>query len=377
MQTNMTFAGYRLYTVTPRLLGLIDDTTNWYIRFNRRRLKGENGVEDTKHALNTLFEVLYTLCRGLAPFIPFLTDTIYLKLLPHIPEKLRGEDSRSVHFLKYPEVRTELYNPEIERKIGRMKSVIDLARVSRERKAIGVKTPLRTLVIIHTDPQYIEDVRSVQSYIEEELNVHNLVLTSDEAAYNVQYSVLADWPVLGKKLRKDMGRVKKALPNVTSDQVKDYAATGKILVDGIELVEGDLRIHRKVKEDESTKESEINSDNDVMTILDCQIYPELKNEGLGREIINRVQRLRKAAGLVPTDDVKMEYKILSDPEGLGLEEVFVSQSAQLQKALRRPLEKYEGTTTAGEGQSEKEPAPIKEETQEVQGATFLLRLLTL
>lgn len=359
------------------MLGLIDDTTNWFIRFNRKRLKGENGVEDTKHALNTLFEVLYTLCRGLAPFMPFLTDTIYLKLLPYIPENLQEKDARSVHFLKYPEVRKELYNPDIERKVGRMKSVIDLARVSRERKAIGVKTPLKTLVIIHSDAQYLEDIRSVQSYIQEELNVHELVLTSDEAAYNVQYSVAADWPVLGKKLRKDMGRVKKALPNVTSDQVKDYAASGKIVVDGIELIEGDLIVRRGVKEDESTKNSEINTDNDVLTILDCEIYPELKSEGLAREIINRVQRLRKKAGLVPTDDVKMEYKVLSDPEGLGLEEVFVSQSSQLQKALRRPLDKHEVTQVEGEIPSEQQPGFIAEEMQEVQAATFLLRLLRL
>lgn len=368
----MIIPGYRLYTVTPRLLGLIDDTTNWYIRFNRKRLKGENGVEDTNHALNTLFEVLYTLCRGLAPFIPFLTDTIYLKLLPFIPEKLREEDSRSVHFLKYPEVRKELWNAEIERKIGRMKSVIDLARVSRERKAIGVKTPLKTLVIIHTDPQYLEDVKSIQSYIQEELNIHNLVLTSDEAAYNVQYSVTADWSVLGKKLRKEMGRVKKGLTSVTSDQVKDYAATGKITVDGVELFKGDLVIHRGVQEDESTKDSEINTDSNVLIILDCKIYPELKSEGLAREIINRVQRLRKKQGLQPTDDIKMEYKVLSDPDGLGLEDVFVSHSSQLQKAFRRPMDKLEG-----EIPSDQQQKLIGEEMQEVQAATFLLRLLHL
>lgn len=359
------------------MLGLIDDTTNWYIRFNRKRLKGENGVEDTKHALNTLFEVLYTLCRGLAPFIPFLTDTIYLKLLPHIPEKLREQDPRSVHFLKYPEIRKELYNPEIERRVGRMKNIIDLARVSRERKAIGVKTPLKTLVIIHPNAGYLDDVRSLESYISEELNIHNLVLTSDEAAYNVQYSVTADWPVLGKKLRKDMGKVKKALPSVTSDQVKEYAASGKLIVDGIELVEGDLVVRRGVKEDESTKESEINTDNEVLTILDCKIYPELKSEGLAREIINRVQRLRKKAGLVPTDDVKMEYKVLSDPEGLGLEEVFVSQASQLQKALRRPVDKHESTQVEGEIPNGQQDGVIAEEMQEVQAATFLLRLLKL
>lgn len=366
-----------MYTVTPRLLGLIDDTTNWYIRFNRKRLKGENGIEDTKHALNTLFEVLYTLCRGLAPFMPFLTDNIYQRLLPFIPGNLREEDPRSVHFLKYPEVRKELFNPDIERRVGRMKTIIDLGRVSRERRAIGVKTPLKTLVVIHPDSGYLEDVRSLESYISEELNVHELILTSDEATYNVQYSVTADWPVLGKKLKKDMAKVKKALPGITSDQVKEYKSSGKLLVDGIELVEGDLVVRRGVKEDGKSKSSETNTDNEVLTILDCEIYPELKSEGVAREIINRVQRLRKKAGLVPTDDIKMEYKVLSDPEGLGLEDVFVTQAGQLQKALRRPLDKHEATKVEGEIPSTEEQGVIAEEMQEVQAATFLLRLLKL
>lgn len=365
-----------MYTVTPRLLGLIDDTTNWYIRFNRKRLKGENGIEDTKHALNTLFEVLYTLCRGLAPFMPFLTDNIFQRLLPFIPEKLRENDTRSVHFLRYPEVRKELFNPEIERRVGRMKTIIDLGRVSRERRAIGVKTPLKTLVVIHPDAGYLEDVRSLESYISEELNVHELILTSDEATYNVQYSVTADWPVLGKKLKKDMAKVKKALPGITSDQVKEYKASGKLLVDGIQLVEGDLVVRRGVKEDKS-RNSETNTDNEVLTLLDCEIYPELKSEGVAREIINRVQRLRKKAGLVPTDDVKMEYKVLSDPEGLGLEEVFVTQAGQLQKALRRPLDKHDATKVEGEIPSTQQEGFIAEELQEVQAATFLLRLLKL
>ena len=66
--------------------GLMDDTTHWYIRFNRKRLKGELGLDDTMHALNTLFGVLFTIVRGLAPFTPYITELIYLRLLPHIPE---------------------------------------------------------------------------------------------------------------------------------------------------------------------------------------------------------------------------------------------------------------------------------------------------
>lgn len=374
---NQEMAAYRLYTVVPRLLGLIDNTTNWYIRFNRKRLKGELGVDDTKHALNTLFEVLYTLTRGLAPFTPFLTDNIYLRLVRHIPKDLQGEDPRSVHFLAFPEVREELFDEEVERRVGRMQSVIELARVSRERRAIGLKQPLKTLVVIHSNSVYLEDVRSLESYICEELNVHELVLSSDEAKYNVQYSVEADWPTLGKKLKKDAQRVRKALPTLTSDDVRDFLTKKSITVDGIELHEEDLLVKRGLKDDESSKDLETNTDDDVLIILDATIYPELAQEGLAREVINRVQRLRKKAGLVSTDDVKMEYKVLSDPDNIGIEEVFTSQGKAIEKVLRRPVDKHVVTEFAGKIPNGDVDAIIMEEEQEVQKATFLLRLVKL
>lgn len=359
-----------MYTVVPRLLSLIDNTTNWYIRFNRRRLKGENGVEDTLHALNSLFEVIFTLCRGLAPFTPFLTDHIYKKLHSHIPEAvfkdLHCEDSRSIHFLPFPDVRQELYDAVVERRVGRMQKVIELARISRERRTIGLKTPLKTLVVIHRSQEYLDDLKSLESYITEELNVRDLVLTSDEDKYNVQYSVVADWPVLGKKLKKDMARVKKALPNLTSEDVKKYQQDKEMMVDGIRLEEGDLVVRRGVKVDEASKHLETNTDSDVLTILDSEIHPELAEEGMVREIINRVQRLRKAAGLQPTDDIKMEYKVLTDPENIGLERVFENQGSAFEKALRRPVEKQ---TDGGD--------LIKEGEMELQQATFNLRLLKL
>jgi isoleucyl-tRNA synthetase len=372
---NEEMAGYRLYTVVPRLLELIDNTTNWYIRFNRKRLKGENGIDDTLHALNTLFEVLYTLVRGLAPFTPFITDTIYQKLLPHIPQALRGEDSRSVHFLPFPEVREELFDEVVERRVARMQKVIEMARVSRERRSIGLKSPLKTLVVIHQDQQYLDDVKSLEGYILEELNVLELVLSSDEAKYNVQYSVSADWPTLGKKLKKDAQKVKKALPSLTSDDVKKFVAEKKMLVDGIELVEGDLVVKRGLKEDVASEGMEPNADADVLTILDANLYPELAQQGLGREIINRLQRLRKKAGLVPTDDVRMEYAVLSDPDRVGINEAFETQAKAIEKAVRRPLEQV--AVVDGKVPSGDKEGLIMEEEQEVQKATFLLRLLKL
>ncbi len=375
--TNEEMAAYRLYTVVPKLLELIDNTTNWYIRFNRRRLKGEYGIEDTQRALNTLFEVLYTLTRGLAPFTPFITDNIYQRLLPHIPKPLQGEDPRSVHFLPFPEVREELFNEGVERQVGRMQRVIELGRVSRERRAIGLKQPLKTLIVIHPDDSYLADIRSLEDYIVEELNIHSLILSSDEEKYQVQYSVTADWPSLGKKLKKDAQKVKKALPNLTSDDVRRFVQAKTITVEGIQLREEDLIVRRGLKEDDTSKTLETNTDNDVLTILDTELYPELAREGIAREVINRVQQLRKRAKLVPTDDVKMEYKVLSDPEKIGLEEVFEGHGKAFEKALRRPLDKHVVTKFGGEVPNGDVDVVIAEEEQEVQKATFLLRLVKL
>ncbi|KAK7542942.1 tRNA synthetases class I-domain-containing protein [Phyllosticta citricarpa] len=374
---NQEMAGYRLYTVVPRLLGLIENTTNWYIKLNRRRLKGEYGIDDTKHALNTLFDVIFTLIRGLAPFTPFITDNIYQRLLPLLPKNLRAEDSRSIHFLAFPEVREELFDEVVERRVARMQAVIDLSRVSRERKNIGLKTPLKTLVIIHPDQQYLDDVKSLESYICEEMNVRDLVLSADEDKYNVQYSVSADWAVLGKKLKKDAVKVKKALPSLSTEDVKAYLKNGAITVDGIELGPEDLLVKRGLRESAASKAQEVNTDNDVLIILDCESYPELAQEGLAREIINRVQRLRKKAGLVPTDDVGMQYRVLSDPESTGIEKVFESHTSMMVKALRRPLDKHEVTELEGKAPENAKDAVIAEEEQEVQKATFMLRLVKL
>jgi isoleucyl-tRNA synthetase len=208
--------------------------------------------------------------------------------------------------------------------------------------------------------------------------VRDLVLSSDEEKYNVQYSVTADWPVLGKKLKKDMQKVKKALPDVTSADCKQYLSSGKVDVAGIQLIEGDLVVKRSLKDSDSSKDQETNTDNDVLTILDVAIHPELAQEGLAREIINRVQQLRKKANLKPTDDVKMEYLVQEDPDKIGLESVFEGQGGYIEKALRRPVDKHVVTKVNGDINGDvKDGNVIVEEVQEIQKATFLLRLLRL
>lgn len=132
-------AAYHLYTIIPRLLDLIDELTNWYIRFNRRRLKGEDGKEDTVAALNTLFETLFTLCRTMSSYTPFVTENMYQTLRKFIPEDPKAGDTRSIHFLLFPDVKDEYFDVAIERQVKHMQTVIELTRNIRERHNISLK----------------------------------------------------------------------------------------------------------------------------------------------------------------------------------------------------------------------------------------------
>ena len=304
---------YRLQNVVPQFQAHIENITNWYIRFNRDRLKGSGDLQDTTQALTTLFDVLNTLVCALAPFAPFLTDNIYCRLLPYMSPTLRGEDTRSVHFLAFPSVQEVYFNEAVERCVSRMQIIIELGRVLRERRVVGLKTPLKSLVVIHPDPLYIEDVRSLEEYIARELNVHHVITTSDEAKYNVCYSVTADWPMLGKKLKKDAKRVRESLFLLSSDQVHQMVQDKSIIVDGVKLDSTEFLVRRTLKDD-NAKLLETNTDGDVLLILDFESNRELKLEGLARETINRMQRLRKKAGLSSTDEVNMQYQIMTEVE---------------------------------------------------------------
>ncbi|KAL7421669.1 isoleucine--tRNA ligase [Cryptotrichosporon argae] len=304
-------AAYRLYTVIPRLLELIADLTNWYIRFNRKRLKGEGGVEDTRAALNTLYEALYTLCLTMSSFTPFTSEMVYQSLRKTTPALKDDQDVRSVHFLLFPKVRQEYFDPVIERQVQRLKAVIELGRIIRDRKTLKIKMPLKELVLFHHDQEYLDDVRSLEPYVLGELNVVSLRYTSDEAATGIRYKASADWPTLGKKLRKDVAKVRNYLPQMTSDECKTYISTGKVDVNGIELATGDLLITRFVEPASSGAGSEDPfepaTDDDVIVLLDTRRHADLEHMTALRALSARVNKLRKEAGLKPTDKVDVVY----------------------------------------------------------------------
>ncbi|CAO1635993.1 unnamed protein product [Parajaminaea phylloscopi] len=358
---------YRLYTVTPRLTGLVDELTNWYIRFNRRRLKGDGGVEDTVSALNSLFEALYTLCRTMSSFTPFITENLYQGLRVFVPAPADSQvDVRSVHFLTFPEVKSEYLDPIIQRRFAALQSIVDLTRTVRERSNLPIRVPLKELVVFHADKQFLDDLAHLSSYVTEELNVRDLTFSQDEAACGVRYSLVADWPVLGKKLRKDMGKVRKGLEKVSSEDAKVYAQTNKIVIEGIELVEGDLRVVRDVDVEAATAQRAAampdqdgsapvtwasNTDGNAIILLDTLVRPHLQAEGSARELINRVNRARKRAGFQATDAVDALYHFETsqqNEEGVSaLRQSFVDYGDYLEKQLRsRPREEKDGEVSS-------------------------------
>jgi isoleucyl-tRNA synthetase len=226
---------------------------------------------------------------------------------------------------------------------------------------------LKELLVFHADEQYLADVRALQRYIESELNVRDIVFTPDETRSGIRYRAVADLSVLGKKLRKNLLRVKDALPNVSSDEIKAYINSGKLAVGGIEVVAGDLTIQRYLELPQvEGQQHATHTDNDVVVRLDIQVHPDLLGEWLARELTNRIQKLRKKAGLQATDDVDVFYQF-EDGSGGDLLAAMRDHADIIKKTVRNvPVdakERKEGKET------------IIEEEQEVDDAKFMLVLV--
>jgi isoleucyl-tRNA synthetase len=233
-----------------------------------------------------------------------------------------------------------------------------------------IQTPLKELLIFHADPTYLEDVKHLLRYVQSELNVGDVVFSSEEESTGVRYRAVADWGVLGRKLRKDLARVKNGLPKLTAAEVKAYSTTGKVTVDGIELVEGDLTVQRYIELPAGTEQQyATNTDNDVVVRLDIMVYPELKAEWLAREFTNRIQKLRKKAGLQATDDVEVFYAFANEEEGTEIVTAVEQHKAFVERTVRsRPAP----ATSRKEG-----TVALIEEEQEIADVKFTLALVNI
>jgi isoleucyl-tRNA synthetase len=263
MQTLLQFvkqemALYKLYTVLPRLVKFIDTLCNWFVRLNRRRLRGETGSDDSYQALNTLYNVQMTMLRLASPFIPFLTESMYQRIRKWLGPGFSGRvEYESIHYFSVPDVKESLIDADTEKLVGVMQKVILLGRIVRDRKTLPLRHPLKELVVIVED---YEDIGSaivqVRPYIFEELNVKQLKLTKNKSEFGIEMKAKPNFAVLAVKAKEKMKKLGGLIEKMADLEVGELMSKGKLMVDGYELVSEDIKILPKISKEFSQYEAD-------------------------------------------------------------------------------------------------------------------------
>lgn len=300
---------YRLYNVAPFLVNFIENLTNIYVRFNRKRLKGARGVDDTTMALAVLYDVLLTVCRVMSPFTPFFTETMYQNL-----RRVQPSLPASLHWLDFPTAdAVSAQDVALNTAVERMMLCCKLGHSVRIRHNFNLKTPLKCLTVVHTDAEFLGHIAGdLKEYIMEEMNVQALDTCSDQLKFST-IRAEPEWGALGKRLGKSMGAVAKEIKAMDTAAILKYESERCVTLGGAELGEGDIKVARDFKLPEGAKEGEVDAagDGEVLVVLDMAVDAAMLRSGVAREMVNRFQKLRKKAGLEPTDPVELFYKVTS------------------------------------------------------------------
>lgn len=325
---------YRLYTVVPKLLKFLDALTNTYVRLNRGRLKGDNGDEDQKIALNVLFDVLLNSTILMSPFVPFITEMIYQNLVKCIhPDSHYFE--QSIHFLRIPKFESSLIDEKIERDVDLLMNILEDARVLRESRKSSFKQPIKSLTVITDSDDFVESLQPLIVYIQEEINVEE-VLFEKQITKFVNYQLTPDHKVLGKQFGKTYNNnFRKALQNLTDDDARKFLNEGKLTVQGQELTGEHLSVKLLLKKETLPEHLELGGETNVKVMLDLTQDDAMRRRGTAREIVNRIQKLRKSSSLHPDDDVVIFVEFKEGAEGLKV--AFGENKAMMENILKKPF----------------------------------------
>ncbi|HXH76492.1 MAG TPA: isoleucine--tRNA ligase [Bacteriovoracaceae bacterium] len=292
---------YRLYNVVPELFNFIEDLTNWYIRLNRRRFWEEGLSVDKKAAYSTLYTTLEALSRLMAPFAPFLSEATYQQLKAFGPES-----EESVHLASYPAATEKFINPILETAVGRMQQVINLGRQKRVTESVKVKTPLKTLKVIHQERALLTEISKLEEYIKSELNIKTVEYLTNESDF-VVLSAKPNTPVLGKRLGKELNTYRQLIEKLPSNEVQKIELGGSIELNGQTFNEETILVFRNAKPGTQAVT------NRFITIdLDCTLDKDLIDEGLAREMVSRIQKSRKDSNFNVADRIEVTVHTTAD-----------------------------------------------------------------
>ena len=306
---NTTVAGYieamDSYDPTRAARLLIDFTieqlSNWYVRRNRRRFwKSEPGKDKTS-AYQTLFECLVAITKMAAPIAPFLSDEIYRALMA----ETHREPFESVHIAKMVESRKELINTELETRMDVAQRVVGLVRSMRAKTNLKTRQPL-SRIAVPASKETRRLIEQMNDVILEEINVKTIEFI-DESSPIVRKTATANFKLIGPKFGKQVNSVAKRIKEMTSAEVVELDRSGTFATDvngsPVTIVREDVTISAQ-----SIEGWLVDSVEGLTVALDTTLTPELVNEGLAREFVNRVQNMRKDAGLEVTDRIQIQYE---------------------------------------------------------------------
>ena len=294
---------YRLYTVVPRLVGLIELLTNWYIRMNKERFSGERGADEQRAALCTFFEVLVMLCRMMAPLTPFFAEFVYRNLRKAIPESLE-----SVHFMMIPEVNAAAIDDQIEADMAAMRQVVEKVRVIRDRHKLSMRTPLPCVTFIHKDQAALDAVKRLEPYIAEELNVREIrcALVSSVPEL-VSFICQPNHKALGARFGKEYNGVQQAINALGHEELAAFVSSGKMTVAGHDFVAEDILVSIDFTGDKTLNDADTCEGG--LVALNIRPTAAMLDEATAREMCAKIQKMRKEAGLRKEDKVEVAYSV--------------------------------------------------------------------
>ena len=287
---------YELNRAVEPLVGFVDQLTNWYIRRCRGRFWADADTPGRREAFSTLYTVLLELAKVAAPFIPFLTDAIYQELKT-------AEMPESVHLCDFPVYDQALRDESLEAEMAAAQAAVSLGHALRKEHKLKVRQPLQKAHLITSNEQLLASLRKQEQLIADELNVKAIELHADEAKF-VQWIAKPNFPVLGKKIGKLMPQAQKVIGALDRKQIQALTEHRRLEViiggETVVLDPTDVQIERKVKEGLAA-----GNEGDLTVALDTALTEELLKEGLARELVNKINTMRRDLGLEVSDRIKL------------------------------------------------------------------------
>lgn len=298
-EVEMGMDEYDLALAVEPFVGFIDQLTNWYIRRSRRRFWEEKDTPDRTQAFATLYYVLMNLVKIAASYVPFISESIYHNLrTPDMPE--------SVHLCDFPLYQKERRREKLEAEMEAVQVTVSLGHALRKEHKLKVRQPLPAAHLVSSDPRILSFLEDQQHLIAEELNVKKVTFSSNEKEF-VSLKAKPNFRVLGKKVGKLMKAAQMAIEQFSQHELQEFLNGDTVVIhlegQSIPLTSEDVQVERAVHE------GLVAANQGLITIaLDTHLNEELLLEGLAREIVNKVNTMRREADFAVTDHIKLRMQ---------------------------------------------------------------------